>query len=47
MFVCTIAHVRSCKFHAKVKFLLKKASREKEKNSFYMIISVLSIGVFL
>ena len=24
MFVCTIAHVRYCKFRAKLKFLLKK-----------------------
>ena len=47
MFVCTTAHVCICKFRAKVNFLLKKASREKEKNSFYLIISILSIGVSL
>jgi len=47
MFVCTIAHVRSCKFRAKVNFLLKKASGEKEKIAFRLIISILNIRVSL
>ena len=43
MFVCTKAHACSCKFRAKVNFLLKKASREKEKIAFHLIISILNI----
>jgi len=35
MFVCINAHVSNCKFHAKAKYLLKKAFKKRFKITIY------------